>query len=92
VRLDDRIQLLHDDEPPDPGGELSDEPLRQGVRHAEFQDGGVREGLADVLVGDPDSDDAERPVAPLDPVPGETLRELAERAHRPPPRHGACGR
>jgi hypothetical protein len=49
---DDRIQFLHNDEPADPGGELLDEPFRQDAL-AEFQDGGVREGLKNVLVGNP---------------------------------------
>ena len=57
--LEERIQLLDDEQILDGLRELRDERLRKRIRPAELQDLAIGENLADILVRDGRGDDAE---------------------------------
>ena len=68
--LDEGVKLLDHDDVAHAVRELPDQLLRQGVAHAELEDGGFGEDLLHVFVDDAPGDEAVFAVAPFDAVAG----------------------
>lgn len=88
--LDERVELLEDDERVHLGREVGDEAAGERIDHAEFEGACVGEDLAGVGVRDAAGDDADRRATHFHPVQGEGLGKVGKSLD-PVFNHGAAG-